>query len=82
MSLAYDSVRKRAANALLELKERFGANDKNYRIDMLRSDLASMVGTASESIIRTLTDFKEEGLIEVKGKEIRIINADGLKNVW
>lgn len=82
LSLAYDSVRKRAANALLELKERFGANDKNYRIDMLRSDLASMVGTASESIIRTLTDFKEEGLIEVKGKEIRIINADGLKNVW
>lgn len=82
LSLAYDSVRKRAANALLELKERYGAEDENYKIDMLRSDLANMVGTASESIIRALTDFKEEGLIEMKGKEILIKDAKGLGKVW
>jgi CRP-like cAMP-binding protein/CheY-like chemotaxis protein len=82
LSLAYDSVRKRAANALLELKERYGANDENYSIDMLRSDLANMVGTASESLIRTLTDFKTDGLIEMKGKEILIKDKKGLKKVW
>jgi CRP-like cAMP-binding protein len=82
LSLAYDSVRKRTANTLLELKEHFGANDSNYRIDLLRSDLANMVGTASESIIRTLTDFKEEGLIEMKGKEIFIKDPKGLLKVW
>jgi CRP-like cAMP-binding protein/CheY-like chemotaxis protein len=81
LSLAYDSVRKRAATALLELKQRYGANDENYQIDLLRSDLANMVGTASESIIRALTDFKDEGLIEMKGKEILIKNINGLKRV-
>lgn len=82
LSLAYDSVRKRAANALLELKDRYGADDDNYKIDMLRSDLANMVGTASESIIRTLTGFKSEGLIDMKGKEILIKDVKGLEKVW
>lgn len=82
LSLAYDSVRKRAANALLELKQRYGAKDDDYRIDMLRSDLANMVGTAPESIIRTLTDFKESGLIEMKGKEILIKDVKGLEKIW
>tara|TARA_R110002049_G_scaffold265234_2_gene441349 strand:+ start:3092 stop:4147 length:1056 start_codon:yes stop_codon:yes gene_type:complete len=82
LSLAYDTVRKRAANALLELKQRFGTDDESYHIDMLRSDLASMVGTAPESIIRALTDFKEEGLIEMKGKEILIKNVKGLEDIW
>lgn len=82
LSLAYDSVRKRAANALLELKQRYGANDDSYQIDILRSDLANMVGTASESVIRTLTDFKQDGLIEMKGKEILILDVKGLEKVW
>ena len=82
LSLAYDSVRKRAANALLELKQRYGADDDNYKIDMLRSDLANMVGTASESIIRTLTGFKGEGLIDMKGKEILIKDIKGLEKIW
>jgi DNA-binding response OmpR family regulator len=81
LSLAYDSVRKRAANALLELKQRYGENDANYKLDMLRSDLGDLVGTASESIIRTLTDFKEEGLIEIKGKEILIKDIKGLEKI-
>lgn len=82
LSLAYDSVRKRAANALLELLERYGTGEKEYQIEIPRSDLASMVGTASESVIRTLSDFKEEGLIEVSGKRITIKNKKGLENIW
>jgi len=82
LSLAYDSVRKRAANALLELNERYGADEDDYRIDIQRSDLASMVGTASESVIRTLSDFKDEGLIEIKGKGITIKDKKGLEKIW
>lgn len=82
LSLAYDSVRKRAANALLELKKRYGAENDDYKIDMLRTDLANMVGTASESVIRTIADFKQEGLIEMKGKEIIIKDPKGLERVW
>ena len=82
LSLAYDSVRKRAANALLELKQKYGADNDEYRIDILRSDLASLVGTASESVIRTLSDFKDEGLIEIQGKEILVKDQRGLEKVW
>ena len=83
LSLAYDSVRKRVANALLKLAD---GNQKGMEnssdIDISRNDLASMVGTASESVIRTLADFKEENLITVAGKIIKIIDEQGLKNIW
>lgn len=82
LSLAYDSVRKRAANAILELQQKYGAEDKDHCIDIQRSDLASMVGTASESVIRTLSAFKEEGLIEIKGKSIKILDKRGLEKIW
>ncbi|MBD99605.1 MAG: transcriptional regulator [Verrucomicrobia bacterium] len=81
LSLAYDSVRKRTANALLDLESKIEDGKPKY-IDVLRSDLASMVGTASESVIRTLSDFKEEHLIEIHGKEILIKNRTGLMRVW
>lgn len=81
LSLAYDSVRKRTANALIELESKIQEDQPKY-IDVLRSDLASMVGTASESVIRTLSDFKEEGLIEMRGKEILIKNQRGLEKIW
>jgi CRP-like cAMP-binding protein len=46
-----------------------------------REDLASRVGTATESVIRTLSDFKKEGLIEVKGAEMTILKPDALANL-
>ena len=82
LSLAYDSVRKRVANALLELKEKYGSDTEGERIDIQRSDLANMVGTAPESVIRTLSDFKEEELIAIKGKGITIIDQKGLEKIW
>jgi CRP-like cAMP-binding protein/CheY-like chemotaxis protein len=82
LSLAYDTVRKRTANALLELATRFGHDEGEFSMDISRTDLASMVGTASESVIRTLSDFKEEQLIKVKGKTIHLLDKQGLQKIW
>lgn len=79
VTLAYSSVRKRVAEALILLQNRFETSkDKNFSISISRDDLANIVGTATESLIRTLSDFKEEKLVEIKGSNITIINAEKL----
>jgi CRP-like cAMP-binding protein/CheY-like chemotaxis protein len=78
LNLAYNSVRKRVADALLTLQKRYHDNGTPLPFTVSREDLASMVGTATESVIRTLSDFKEEKLIEVKDKNIIIANQDRL----
>jgi CRP-like cAMP-binding protein len=83
LSLAYDTVRKRVANALIKLKNRYQtADNTEFKIHISRNDLASMVGTASESVIRTLADFKEDKLIRVDGKDIVLLNEKGLEKIW
>lgn len=77
LSLAYNSIRKRVAEALLKLDERF----QKEGISILREDLASLVGTAKESVIRTLTDFKQEGLIIVDHGKINILNRNKLEQM-
>lgn len=77
LNLAYNSVRKRVADALMVLQQRYGAKP----ISMLREDIAALAGTAKETLIRTLSDFKEEKLIEVKEGRISIIKPDKLKNI-
>lgn len=73
LELAYNSVRKRVADALLRLQTRYKEADKKFfTMAVPRDDLASMVGTAKETVIRTLSDFKSEGLIEVHGSKITI----------
>ena len=76
--LAYSSVRKRTAEALIKLKDRYQENDKEFSMAIAREDLAKMVGTATESLIRTLSDFREEGLIKIEGSTISILKADKL----
>lgn len=79
IKLAYNSVRKRVAEALLTLYHRYGnENEGNFSMSMPREDLASLAGTATETTIRVISDLKEEGLIDVKGSAISIINADAL----
>lgn len=81
-SMAYQSLRKRVAQALVELVKTYGNNQESPVVMKLsREDLASRVGTATESVIRTLSDFKKEGLIEVKGSELTILHADKLANL-
>ncbi|MFM2207840.1 MAG: hypothetical protein RL213_1815 [Bacteroidota bacterium] len=78
LNLAYNSVRKRVADALLTLQSRYTLNGQPQPFTVSREDLASMVGTATESVIRTLSDFKDEKLIEIKEKNIVISNSDRL----
>ena len=78
IKLAYDSVRKRTADALLECYRNQGAGEA---IDILREDLARMVGTAKESVIRMLTEFKNDGLIAIEDGKIQLLNAEKLAQV-
>lgn len=77
LSLAYHSVRKRVADAILLLSEK----EENTEINILRDDLARIVGTAKESVIRMLTEFKEDGYIEIVDGAIKILNEDKLRNL-
>ena len=79
IELAYSSVRKKVANALLHLKEKIAQGGN--QISILREDLASLSGTAKETVIRTLADFKEEHLIEIVDHSIIIKNEEGLRNM-
>ncbi|MCX7728250.1 MAG: response regulator [Bacteroidia bacterium] len=82
MKMAYNSIRKRVAEALLLLIEKYKhPNDIFFSINMSRNDLSSLVGTATETLIRTLSDFKDEGIIEVKGSNIKVINEDKLRKL-
>lgn len=82
LELAYNSVRKRVADALLRLQERYKEEDKKYfTMAVPRDDLASMVGTAKETVIRTLSDFKAEGLIEIHGSKITIKKTGELESM-
>ena len=82
VNLAYSSVRKRVAEALLLLQSRYKDNKEgNFSISISREDLANIVGTATESLIRTLSDFKEDKMLEIKGSNITIINVDKLKKL-
>ena len=76
IDLAYNTVRKRVADALVKLKEKYQEEDSSFEISISRSDLASMVGTAQESVIRILSEFKDEELIEVKGSTIKLLKPE------
>lgn len=77
LQLAYTSIRKRTADALLHLAEREGA----LQFSILREDLAQMVGTAKESVIRMLTEFRHAKYIDIKGGDIIILNKGKLENM-
>jgi CRP-like cAMP-binding protein len=82
INLAYSSVRKRVAEALLRLQEKYSnPGDASFSMAISREDLANMVGTATESLIRTLSEFKEDKLVEIKGSSITITNAAKLKGL-
>jgi len=80
LRLAYDSLRRRIAKALLDIHSKFN-KDANNSIDISREDIAQYVGTATESLIRTLSDFKSEKLIEIKEGKIRILSPEKLQNL-
>jgi CRP-like cAMP-binding protein/CheY-like chemotaxis protein len=81
LNLAYSSLRKRVARALLDIQSKFKTAEQNKPIEISRDDIAQYVGTATESLIRTLSDFKAEKLIEIKEGKIMVGNPDKLKNL-
>ena len=81
MSLAYSSLRKRVAKALVDIHAKFNSTGENKPIEISRDDIAHYVGTATESLIRTLSDFKGEKLIEIREGKINISNLEKLKNL-
>ncbi|MCE3279496.1 MAG: Crp/Fnr family transcriptional regulator [Bacteroidetes bacterium] len=75
VAFAHKTVRERLALSLLILIEKFKDKDhKKTDIILSRDDLANFVGTAVETLVRLLREFKDEGLIETEGKKIRVIN--------
>lgn len=82
VKLAQKPVRERLAEALLILKETYGEDKQgNINISLSREDFASIVGTATETVIRLLTEFKKINLISSNGKKIKIIDLDKLLKI-
>jgi CRP/FNR family transcriptional regulator, polysaccharide utilization system transcription regulator len=80
--IAQKTVRERLAESLLILKETFELDGNNVlQISLSREELANIVGTATESVIRLLAEFKNEKLIEFEGKRIKIVNLDRLSKL-
>lgn len=82
LSLAYNSVRKRVASGLIEIFDKFKAQMQgDTRLKISRDDLARIVGTATESLIRTLSDFKSEKLIDIESGKIILLQENKLRNL-
>jgi CRP/FNR family transcriptional regulator, polysaccharide utilization system transcription regulator len=80
--IAQKSVRERLAEVLLLLKDNFELDNENaLKISLTREELANTVGTATESVIRLLSEFRHENLIEVQGRRITFLNTVGLQKV-
>lgn len=81
LNLAYSSLRKRVAKALVDIHSKFNPEDTHKPLEISREDFAHYVGTATESLIRTLSDFKSEKLIEIKEGKISVVNMEKLSNL-
>lgn len=82
LQLAYGSLRKRTAKALIDIHSKYVADGKTAStLDISREDIAQYVGTATESLIRTLSDFRAEKLIEIQDGKIRVADLKKLQNL-
>lgn len=82
VGLAYNSLRKKVADALLAIYRKYKKDDApDAAISIGRENLANFTGTAKESVIRTLSDFKDEKLIDIKDGDIVILNRRKLENM-
>lgn len=80
LQMAYGTVRKKAASSILQFLNQLQPKP-GEGIYISRSDLASVAGIAPESFIRALTEFKNEGLITSKGRNIKVLDVEGLKRI-
>lgn len=80
LQMAYSSVRKKTAQTLLLFSKAINRG-KERPLKIARSDLAGVAGIATESLIRTLSDFKHEGLISIENRNILVLDRDALEHV-
>ena len=77
--LAQKTVRERLAEILLLLEEKLGTNEYGFiNITLTREEIANLIGTATESAIRLMSEFKADDLIEVEGRKIKLTNKEKL----
>ena len=82
VSISQKTVKERLAETLIYLQDNFGKNsDGSLHIQLSREELAGMIGTATESCIRLLSDFNKLGLIELSGKKIILKDMVKLKRI-
>jgi CRP/FNR family transcriptional regulator len=83
VNIAQKSVRERVAETILLLRETYGyeADNATLNLTLTRDDIANLVGTATESVIRMLSEFNKEGLVELKGKKIKILDQVKLLHI-
>ncbi|RXR31857.1 Crp/Fnr family transcriptional regulator [Flavobacterium piscinae] len=82
VSMAQKTVKERLAETLLYLEDTFGKNeDGSLHIQLSREELAGMIGTATESCIRLLSEFAKNGLVNLNGKKISILDKNKLKRM-
>ena len=80
LQMAYSSVSKKTANTILLFAEKLNRKPED-QIKISRNDLASVAGIATETLIRTMSSFKKQGLIEIEGRTIRILDLEKLKEI-
>ena len=80
--IAQKTVRERLAEILLFLVNDFGLDEQSYlKISLTREELANIVGTATESVIRLLSEFKTDRLVELNGRKIKVLDKKGLEKI-
>ena len=80
LEMAYSSVKKRTALTILKFADKLGSKPTDF-IRISRNDLASVAGVATESLIRTLSRFRDDGIIEIEGRNIKVLDLQELKNI-
>lgn len=82
LNLAYNSVRQRTAEALLVVSDKFNPDNRSgFELSISRDDLSNMVGTATESVIRVISDLKDEGILMTKSGKIVVLERDKLEQI-
>ncbi|MEP1489369.1 MAG: response regulator [Algibacter sp.] len=80
LQMAYSSVKKRTATTILKFADKLNRKPQDF-IRISRNDLASVAGIATESLIRTLSTFKDKGIIEIEGRNIKILDVNKLQEI-
>ena len=82
LRIAYNSLRRKVADALLTVYKKYKGSADKFNINLSRDNLAAIAGTATESLIRTLTDFKSEKLIDIKDGKIALLEEEKLQRMF